>query len=58
MNVLVAADISSENIIDYAKTGVTAVITQNAIFTNPPQTMADIITRARILQSAWQAASP
>ena len=51
---LVDGDITEDNIADYAQAGATAVIVGTSIFEHPDQSMANIITRARILQKAWQ----
>ncbi len=54
--IIVDADVQADNIGAYAQTGATAVIAGSSLFGSAEQTMADIITRARVLQSGWQAA--
>lgn len=54
--VIVDADVQADNVGAYAETGAAAVIAGNSLFESAEQPMADIITRARVLQSGWQTA--
>jgi 2-keto-3-deoxy-6-phosphogluconate aldolase len=51
---VVDADINPDIIGSYGRAGATAVLAGQAIFTGPHQPMADIISRARSLQKAWE----
>lgn len=51
--VAAGGDYTIEDATQYAKSGASAMIVQQAIFEGNEQTMADIITRARALQKAW-----
>lgn len=55
LHIIATGDISVQNIGDYAKSGVDAVLVDDALFTNTEQAMADVITNARTLQKAWDA---
>ncbi len=56
LNIVATGDIDTRNIGLYAKAGVTAVITSNALTSGGNQTMANIISQARKLQKAWDRA--
>ncbi len=55
LRVIVAGDISIQNAGDYAQSGADAVLVDDALFTGAAQVPADLITRARRLQKAWDA---
>jgi len=54
--IIVDADVQAENVGAYAAAGATAVVAGSSLFASAEQTMADIIGRARALQSGWRAA--
>ncbi|HID53597.1 MAG TPA: hypothetical protein EYP41_16385 [Anaerolineae bacterium] len=54
--IIVDADVQADNVGAYAETGATAVIAGSSLIAGAGQTMADIITRARVLQSGWRTA--
>ncbi len=54
--IIVDADVQADNVGAYAETGAAAVIAGSSLFASAEQTMADIITRARVLQSGWRTA--
>lgn len=53
LSLVVDAPVNEKTIGAYSRAGATAVFVGEAIFTHPTQPMADIITRARRLQKAW-----
>ncbi len=57
VSLLVDVNVSEDDINEYAKAGAAAVVASTSILENAEQPMADIITRARTLQKAWQNAT-
>ena len=55
LHVIVTGDISAQKIGDYAQSGADAVLVDDVLFTGASQTMADLITKARMLQKVWDA---
>lgn len=54
MLITVAADITLENVAEYGRAGADAVFIDQAIYQHDMQTMADIISKARQMQKAWE----
>jgi 2-keto-3-deoxy-6-phosphogluconate aldolase len=52
--VVVAGDITAATITAYKQAGASAILASTSLFAGPNQTMADIITRARQMQQAWE----
>ena len=48
-------DLQIDDVATYAGLGAAALVTGSAVYQNGEQPMADIITRARVLQQAWLA---
>lgn len=57
VSLLVDVNISENDINSYANAGAAAIVASTSILENAEQPMADIITRARTLQKAWQKAT-
>ena len=53
LNVAVGGDYVADEATAYAKAGASALFVEQAIYEGSEQTMADVITRARQLQIAW-----
>lgn len=56
LTIIVDADIQPDNVGAYAHTGAAAAIAGSALLADAGQTMAETITRARVLQAGWRAA--
>ncbi|MCA9958640.1 MAG: hypothetical protein KC443_06390 [Anaerolineales bacterium] len=54
LQVVAAGDFAPAEVAAYREVGVTAVFLGSTLYTGPQQPMADLITRARQLQGAWQ----
>lgn len=57
ISLLVTGDVNITNVGRYAHAGADAVLIGDALFAGPQQTMADVISRARALQQAWDEGS-
>lgn len=55
--IIVAGPITPEQVAAYVRAGAAALMPGSALFTGPAQPMADLITRARRLQQAWDDAT-